>query len=314
MKRFLLKIALYVFGGNILGSILLTEAWGAASRSSVARHSTALSASVASKQVTIEYCPGCRWNLRAFWMAQELLWTFADAPALEAVSVIPCRDEAGRFRVHCFDSSDVDTPISKVLWDRVEQSGFPDIKVLKQLIRDEIDPQLFLGHSDSEDRRLTSSAPEVSDQLELTESDAAVTTPEYSAAVKILGAVSPHIAITYCTQCHWLLRAAYFAQELQSTFAEEMGSLSLIPSRAPNAGGRFQVHLNTDIILWDRAAEGRFPETKELKQRVRDQLNPNKDLGHSDVAKKKEESNEEGKDATLDDDEAEKARSFFGVA
>lgn len=277
--------------------------------------SSALHAATSKKQVTIEYCPGCRWNLRAFWMAQELLSTFSDASALESVTVIPCRDEAGRFRVQCWEN-DADSP-PKVLWDRAEQSGFPDIKVLKQLVRDEIDPQRFLGHSDSEERRLDAPVPPL--QEESIEGDVFTAAENGDAwSVPIRGAVAPHIAITYCIQCHWLLRAAYFAQELLSTFADDIGSLSLIPSRAPQAGGRFMVHLNQQVLLWDRAAEGRFPETKELKQRVRDELNPTKDLGHSDVggkaAKVDDMDDDTMDDDTLDDDAANEARSFFGVA
>jgi len=48
------------------------------------------------------------------------------------------------------------------------------------------------------------------------------------------------------------------------------------------------------VLLWDRKAEGGFPETKVLKQRVRDHIDPNRDLGHSDKhGKKKEEKSEE---------------------
>lgn len=41
------------------------------------------------------------------------------------------------------------------------------------------------------------------------------------------------------------------------------------------------------VLLWDRKTEGGFPETKVLKQRVRDRIDPKKDLGHSDVGGKK---------------------------
>jgi predicted Rdx family selenoprotein len=44
------------------------------------------------------------------------------------------------------------------------------------------------------------------------------------------------------------------------------------------------------VLIWDRKAEGGFPETKVLKQRIRDHLQPDRDLGHSDTAVKKEES------------------------
>lgn len=43
------------------------------------------------------------------------------------------------------------------------------------------------------------------------------------------------------------------------------------------------------VLLWDRKTEGGFPETKVLKQRVRDRIDPKKDLGHSDVGGKKKE-------------------------
>ncbi|CFW48794.1 Uncharacterized protein conserved in bacteria [Bordetella pertussis] len=39
----------------------------------------------------------------------------------------------------------------------------------------------------------------------------------------------PRIAIQYCTQCQWLLRAAWMAQELLSTFGADLGE---VPSRS----------------------------------------------------------------------------------
>ncbi len=35
-------------------------------------------------------------------------------------------------------------------------------------------------------------------------------------------------------------------------------------------------------VLWDRKVDGGFPETKELKRRVRDVIEPGRDLGHVD--------------------------------
>lgn len=87
----------------------------------------------------------------------------------------------------------------------------------------------------------------------------------------------PRVAIQYCTQCRWLLRAAWMAQELLTTFETELGEVALIPG----TGGIFEVRVN-DTPIWSRAAQGRFPELKELKQLVRDQVAPEKDLGHSD--------------------------------
>ena len=87
----------------------------------------------------------------------------------------------------------------------------------------------------------------------------------------------PKIAITYCTQCQWLLRAAWMAQELLSTFATDLGEVALVPG----TGGIFEIRYEGDLI-WERKADGGFPEAKVLKQRVRDRLDPGRDLGHSD--------------------------------
>lgn len=67
-------------------------------------------------------------------------------------------------------------------------------------------------------------------------------------------------------------------QELLSTFAEELGSVTLIPDAT---GGVFEVRVDGKLI-WSRSDEGRFPEMKELKQLVRDAVAPNRDLGHVD--------------------------------
>jgi len=85
------------------------------------------------------------------------------------------------------------------------------------------------------------------------------------------------LEIEYCTQCRWLLRAAWTAQELLTTFEQELGEVALVPG----AGGVFVVRLD-DELLWDRKARGGFPELAELKQLVRDLIAPERDLGHSD--------------------------------
>jgi selenoprotein W-related protein len=89
-------------------------------------------------------------------------------------------------------------------------------------------------------------------------------------------------AITYCRLCGWLLRAAWLAQELLSTFAEEVGSVTLIPD---DTGGVFEVRVDGKLI-WSRKDAGRFPEAKELKQLVRDEVAPGRDLGHADTKEK----------------------------
>ena len=88
---------------------------------------------------------------------------------------------------------------------------------------------------------------------------------------------NPRIEIAYCVQCRWMLRAAWLAQELLTTFEKEIGEVAL----QPGSGGVFDVHANGKL-LWSRKVEGRFPDAREIKQRVRDVIAPDKDLGHSE--------------------------------
>ena len=87
----------------------------------------------------------------------------------------------------------------------------------------------------------------------------------------------PRLTIVYCAQCRWLLRAAWMAQELLTTFEAELEEAAL----RPGTGGVFEVQLDGETV-WSRQAQGRFPEIKELKRLVRDRIAPGKDLGHSD--------------------------------
>lgn len=89
----------------------------------------------------------------------------------------------------------------------------------------------------------------------------------------------PRVAITYCTQCQWLLRAAWMAQELLSTFRDDLGEVALRPA----TGGAFSITVEGETI-WERVRDGGFPDVKTLKQRVRDRLDPGRDLGHVDRA------------------------------
>ncbi|MDA2911989.1 SelT/SelW/SelH family protein [Nitrospiraceae bacterium AH_259_D15_M11_P09] len=87
----------------------------------------------------------------------------------------------------------------------------------------------------------------------------------------------PRVEIEYCTQCRWLLRAAWMAQELLTTFEQELGEVALVPG----SGGIFEVRVEGTTV-WSRKERERFPEMKELKQLVRDRVAPEKELGHSD--------------------------------
>ena len=92
--------------------------------------------------------------------------------------------------------------------------------------------------------------------------------------------MSNRVEIRYCTQCRWLLRSAWMAQELLTTFEQELSELTL----KPGSGGVFEVWANGDLV-WSRKEKGRFPEITELKQLVRDRVAPDKDLGHVDRKK-----------------------------
>jgi selenoprotein W-related protein len=87
--------------------------------------------------ITIEYCPRCGWLLRAAYMSQEFLTTFADE--VHAVTLQPSALN-GTFQIR------IDTAI---VFDRKEYGGFPEIKELKQRVRDVVAPGKSLGHADT---------------------------------------------------------------------------------------------------------------------------------------------------------------------
>lgn len=104
--------------------------------------------------------------------------------------------------------------------------------------------------------------------------------------VRLASSAAAIVTIEYCTGCNWMLRSAWLQQELLTTFDGTLTAVMLRPNHA--GAGVFHVSLDTETaeerVLWSRPAEGRFPETKELKQRLRDQIDPGRDLGHSDAA------------------------------
>ena len=86
--------------------------------------------------VEIEYCRRCRWLLRSAWMAQELLATFEEE--LGGVTLVP-NAEGGVFEVRL---------AGEQIFSREQAGRFPDIKELKQLVRDRVAPGRDLGHVD----------------------------------------------------------------------------------------------------------------------------------------------------------------------
>jgi selenoprotein W-related protein len=69
------------------------------------------------------------------------------------------------------------------------------------------------------------------------------------------------ISFRYCTQCKWMLRTAWMAQEVLSTFDEGIKEVRLIPE----TGGIFQIQID-DAVVWDRKSDGGFPDIKILKR------------------------------------------------
>lgn len=91
-------------------------------------------------------------------------------------------------------------------------------------------------------------------------------------------APKPRVTIVYCTQCKWLLRAAWMAQELLTTFVDDLAEVALVPA----TGGVFRIAVGTETV-WNRKVDGGFPEITVLKQLVRDRVAPGRSLGHSDA-------------------------------
>ncbi|KAG2058885.1 hypothetical protein BDR06DRAFT_928977 [Suillus hirtellus] len=98
-----------------------------------------------SPSIIIEFCDRCQWLHRATWVSTELFLTFPP-PVLKAISIIPLNSEetGGRFRVWL----NLEGSLPQLMWDRKIEGGFPELKGLKQRIRDHVQPGKSLGHSD----------------------------------------------------------------------------------------------------------------------------------------------------------------------
>ncbi|WP_372884122.1 SelT/SelW/SelH family protein [Shimia sp.] len=88
----------------------------------------------------------------------------------------------------------------------------------------------------------------------------------------------PLVTITYCTGCNWMLRAAWLGQELLQSFGTDLGGVTLIPGEI---GGVFEITVDGEVI-WERRRDGGFPSSRDLKARLRDRIDPERDLGHID--------------------------------
>ncbi len=86
---------------------------------------------------------------------------------------------------------------------------------------------------------------------------------------------SPRVEIRYCTQCRFMLRAAYLAQELLTSFEKELGEVALVPG----SGGIFEVTLDGETLATNRETK-RMPEAGEVKRLLRDRIAPERSIGH----------------------------------
>jgi selenoprotein W-related protein len=85
----------------------------------------------------------------------------------------------------------------------------------------------------------------------------------------------PRIEITYCTRCKFLLRAAWLAQELLTTFESELSEVAL----RPGSGGIFEVRLDGEVIA-SNANVAAIPDVGEVKRLLRDRIAPGRRIGH----------------------------------
>ena len=86
---------------------------------------------------------------------------------------------------------------------------------------------------------------------------------------------SPRVEIHYCTQCRFMLRSAYLAQELLTTFEKELGEVALVPG----SGGIFEVRVDGETLITNRESK-RMPEAGDVKRLLRDRIAPGKTIGH----------------------------------
>jgi selenoprotein W-related protein len=238
--------------------------------------------------LSMEYCTGCRWDFRAFWLVQELL----DREPDFHLWIIPS-GEAGTFTVKSITGENV--------FVKGKGGPFPDPAT---------DLPKWIGDCAIE---FTSK----------NQSNDASSTTLFQALSTVVGTDKlPCVDIAY-TRDH-RQRALYLAQECLRTFSDDIKSLSLrCVDDAADAENKSSIdNLQVSVIsmrndatslevVWERG----FPETKVLKQKIRDVLVPDKGLGHSDNDNNQGTRSVENSGDVLEDDEAAvEARRFFGVA
>lgn len=90
--------------------------------------------------IKIVFCTKCGWLTRSTWMAQEIFITFTKD--IESISLVP--SEGGIFEIWCND---------QIIFSRIIEGKFIEIKEIKVRIRNLIDPDRSLGHNDKIHKR-----------------------------------------------------------------------------------------------------------------------------------------------------------------
>jgi len=186
-----------------------------------------------------------------------------------------------------------------IIWDRKAKGGFPESKILKQLIRDKIAPEKELGHSDVSDKESKQfDKPEKNDCDECKENEKTQgNLPQETDNADNMdekSSMSPQVSVLYCSASDWLLRSAWACQEVISNFPENVNSVSLRPDKS-ELQGQFIIAID-DTVIWDLKKEGTFPNAEQLIKTVHDYFYP-----------------KEQQDEGIDDETAAEMRSYYGV-
>jgi len=313
----------------------------APSSSIISRNHVQLMSAAESSQdevhLSIEYCSGCQWMLRSTWMAAEILTTFANDQSLASVSMLPMSpplSEGGIFRVTAKNSIKENANIT-TLWDRSVEGRFPESKEIKQLIRDLVDPDKDLGHSDKQkgDTDDDSSSSTENDCLECKERQQQEEDKKQTPHQQTNDITIPHIfyernkiSIEYSTapvssSDNGLYRATFLCNELlscayernawykryqkqvdeQSTVEDApviLDCVTLVPNRDLN--DVLKIQLNDGVVIYDHSKESAndYIDASELRKLVTKTMKGDDDEKSIEM---------------MSDDEAEEARKYFGV-
>lgn len=86
-----------------------------------------------------------------------------------------------------------------------------------------------------------------------------------------------NLDIRLCPKCKWLFRATWISQELYNLLESDLESIKLVQSDS----GVFEVYCKKNIIF-SRHVEKVFIDIAIIKQRLRNLIDPERDLGHTD--------------------------------